>query len=123
NQMGNTDAQGGNWYFYSPASISTGRAEFVRRWGNRPLQDNWRRNKNLVSGQTNTLAQNQNLEEEHQESEVSKEEQKLVYRQEFLHQIPCSDAARATAQRSIEEAYYTLGNIYNFSMEEPQNAH
>ena len=121
-QMGNTETQTGSWYFYSTASISTGRAEFVRRWGNRPLQDNWRRNKTLVNRQANTFAQNEALEEEAEEIGLSEEEQRAAYRQEFFGQIPFSDEARVNANMAIEEAYYTLGNIYNFNLEEPQNA-
>ncbi|NJO01049.1 MAG: hypothetical protein HC880_04545, partial [Bacteroidia bacterium] len=36
--------QGGNgWYFYNPTSINNGVQEFRKRWGPRPLVDNWRR--------------------------------------------------------------------------------
>ena len=122
NQAGNADNQGGSWYFYSTASISTGRAEFLRRWGNRPLQDNWRRNKSLVGGQANIRAPNLEAEGEQQSSEVSEEDRQQVYRQEFFSQIPFSDEARTYAHMAIEGAYYTLGNIYNFNLEEPQNA-
>ncbi len=36
-------AQSGNWYFYNQAALSFGRTEFRRRWGDRKLEDNWRR--------------------------------------------------------------------------------
>ncbi|WP_375416256.1 hypothetical protein [uncultured Hymenobacter sp.] len=35
---------GGVWYFDNPAALGTARSDFQRRWGNRPLQDNWRTN-------------------------------------------------------------------------------
>jgi tetratricopeptide (TPR) repeat protein len=35
-------ASGALWYFDNPTSLSTARAEFIRRWGDRGLQDNWR---------------------------------------------------------------------------------
>ncbi len=31
------------WYFSNPANMQQGAAEFKRKWGNRPLVDNWRR--------------------------------------------------------------------------------
>jgi TolA-binding protein len=34
----------GEWYFYNPASRQRGLADFKAKWGNRPNQDNWRRN-------------------------------------------------------------------------------
>lgn len=121
-QMGNSETQTGTWYFYSTASISTGRAEFVRRWGNRPLQDNWRRNKTLVNRMSDALAQNESLEDNAEANAPTEEDQKAAHRQEFFSQIPFSEEARANAHMAIEEAYYTLGNIYNFNLEEPQNA-
>lgn len=33
----------GKWYFYNPSTTSMGKMEFERKWGRRPLQDNWRR--------------------------------------------------------------------------------
>ena len=33
---------GGGWYFYNPSAISMGFSEFVRKWGRRRLEDNWR---------------------------------------------------------------------------------
>ena len=32
----------GKWYFYNPQSLSFGKSEFEKVWGNRPLEDNWR---------------------------------------------------------------------------------
>ena len=33
----------GSWYFYNPSAVSLGVTEFQRVWGNRRLEDNWRR--------------------------------------------------------------------------------
>lgn len=116
------DQQGGNWYFYNQAAISTGRAEFVRKWGERPLQDNWRTNKALRGGQPNMFTEVQETAADTLDAKANKEEQKIAYRQEFLGTIPFSEEARAAANTTIEEAYYTLGNIYNFNLEEQKNA-
>ena len=35
--------QEGKWYFYNQAALTFGRTEFRRRWGNRNIEDNWRR--------------------------------------------------------------------------------
>lgn len=44
-QSSNSNAMGGDgkWYFYNPTTSSMGKMEFERKWGRRPLQDNWRR--------------------------------------------------------------------------------
>ena len=32
----------GTFYFYSPTTVSQGKQDFQKRWGNRPNEDNWR---------------------------------------------------------------------------------
>ena len=50
NMLGGGGAQKAEWYFYNPQLMRTGQQEWRRRWGNRPLEDNWRRqNKQVVS--------------------------------------------------------------------------
>lgn len=39
---GAISAEGG-WYFYNQSALTFGRTEFRRRWGDRRLEDNWRR--------------------------------------------------------------------------------
>jgi hypothetical protein len=42
--------QQGAWYFYNAMVVNQGKTEFRKRWGKRPLEDNWRRsNKEVVS--------------------------------------------------------------------------
>jgi tetratricopeptide (TPR) repeat protein len=36
-------SQEGKWYFYNQGALTFGRTEFRRRWGDRRLEDNWRR--------------------------------------------------------------------------------
>ncbi|MEL7006596.1 MAG: hypothetical protein AAFN93_28310 [Bacteroidota bacterium] len=51
----------GIWYFYNNSSVSRGRSEFVRVWGNRELEDNWRRrNKTTVINEPTQLANTNN---------------------------------------------------------------
>ena len=50
NMLGGGGAQKGEWYFYNPQLIKQGQQEWRRKWGNRPLEDNWRRqNKQVVA--------------------------------------------------------------------------
>ena len=58
-----TSSTGALWYFYNPSSVSAGKAEFRRKWGERTLEDNWRRsNKTVLAGETS--------EEEEEEAPV-----------------------------------------------------
>ncbi|MGI4743770.1 MAG: hypothetical protein ACRYG7_52120 [Janthinobacterium lividum] len=38
----NAVASGALWYFDNPTSLGTARLDFIRRWGDRGLRDNWR---------------------------------------------------------------------------------
>src|SRR3546814_8570548 len=41
----------GSWYFYNTTALSQGYSEFLRRWSNRPNENNWRRsNKQSLAG-------------------------------------------------------------------------
>lgn len=48
NMLGGGGAQKGEWYFYNPQLIKQGQQEWRRRWGTRPLEDNWRRQNKQV---------------------------------------------------------------------------
>ena len=48
NMLGGGGAQKGEWYFYNPQLMKQGQQEWRRRWGNRPLEDNWRRQSKQV---------------------------------------------------------------------------
>ncbi len=50
NMLGGGTPQKAEWYFYNPQLMQQGQQEWRRRWGNRPLEDNWRRqNKQVVA--------------------------------------------------------------------------
>ena len=54
----NTADQGGKWYFYNQAAKGFGQPEFRMKWGNRKLEDNWRRaNKSQVKFETEESAE------------------------------------------------------------------
>ena len=37
------DGTSGGWYFYNTKAVERGKKDFVKQWGERPLEDNWRR--------------------------------------------------------------------------------
>lgn len=42
NRFNNAESGGSSWYFYNNNAVASGYNEFIRRWGNRQLADNWR---------------------------------------------------------------------------------
>lgn len=49
NMIGGPGAAGAAWYFYNQQLIRQGKAQFQRSWGNRPLEDQWRRMSKSIS--------------------------------------------------------------------------
>ena len=117
-------SENANWYFYNNSARSIGQNEFQRRWGTRTLEDNWRRaNKEtvLVASQAPS-AQGEAPGVENQVEEVDPAAIRATRKNELYSSIPFSEEARATANRMLEEAFYNLGNIYNFNLLEKLNA-
>ena len=48
NMLGGGGGQKGEWYFYNPQLVKQGQQEWLRKWGNRKLEDNWRRQNKQV---------------------------------------------------------------------------
>ncbi len=139
---GNKPASNGTWYFYNPASISAGRDAFVRKWGNRVLEDNWRRSKkekqvaeNEPTGSTpgaDTSAKKQLATAE--KSEVaSKEDSKAdtkkkapasaaEKRASYLADLPLTEEKMLASNAKIEPALFDLGKVYDYRLEEYKNA-
>ncbi len=42
--------QGGTWYFYNQRLRAAGISEFTTKYGNRKLEDNWRRSDKALTG-------------------------------------------------------------------------
>ena len=111
--------QQGTWYFYSASAVSQGRQEFTRLWGTRKLEDNWRRSVK----QTDISATVRDSERPKQPTEANPEEAiASLSREDLIQTLPLTEEAQIEALSQIEEAYFKLGNIYNFQLIEKENA-
>ena len=116
-----TAIAGGNWYFTNPAAVSKGRTEFTRIWGERNLEDHWRRSVKSSVIETETEASTDTLATEANEV-VSKEEQMAEMANSFFAQLPHTKEDVAKAEKMLEDAYYNLANIYHFELNEDASA-
>ncbi|WMN07982.1 tetratricopeptide repeat protein [Marivirga arenosa] len=119
----NNSAPGGGFYFYDPATVAQGRNTFKRIWGVRSLQDNWRTKRNTVfeeesSATTEATASNESVEQ----PKISEEDLIAQERNEFFNSIPFDTASQRKMHEEMELAYYKLGNIYNFDLQEKEDA-
>ncbi len=120
----NTGISATSWYFGNPSSVAIGQSEFIRIWGERPLEDNWRRsNKARTQPSSNIETTDENDLADETESTLSTKEDNSTNNYNTLYsQIPFSEEAKSAALSQIEEAYYQLGNIYKFDLDEDLNA-
>lgn len=116
-----TASVGSVWYFNNPNALSRGRNDFIRKWGDRSLEDNWRRkNKAQVSSSEEETLYTSEISESTGEEvvETSSEDEA----RKMMADIPTSEDQKLVLLGEIETALYNLGNIYNLRLEEDGNA-
>ncbi len=118
--------QSGSWYFANQSAVSAGQNEFTRIWGDVPLQDNWRRSMR-ASGAAALRVTNQDDSQESDNQDGKKENEAppdpaLAEFTKISAEIPRTVAQQQEALSKIEEAYFHVGDIYNFKLLEPDNA-
>ena len=114
------------WELYDPALIMQGKTDFRRLWGNRVLEDDWRRS----GKQTRSMASNNTVSGGDTISAVAVVDSVmtkgsvawLAYHEILKKNLPLSDAQFADSQKKKEEALYKLGKIYRFDLKEPDKA-
>ena len=130
--MQQTGAGAGDWYFYNPMNINNGKTEFRRRWGNRKLEDNWRRvNKSaslfaettefqdstLISDNTMVAANDTtgfsdpNIPQFSQTSD----RKSVDY---YLAQIPFTQAQKEKSDEQIATGLYNMAFVYKDKIED-----
>lgn len=118
----------GDWYFYNTASLSKGISEFKRIWGNRTLEDNWRRsNKTGITREDLSNGNSPNSSQEIPKMTKAEEAASLVFNREkeretLMASLPSSESEINGLLGGIEKSYYELGKIYNFQLLEKENA-
>lgn len=114
-------APGGVWYFDNPITIGSAKAEFIRRWGNRPLQDNWRissaqtagAQRDLVAISPGALPGTTTTEEAAQPDAL---------RNALRQDIPLTPEMRAASNQRLEEGLFELAKIYRHQLAETAHA-
>lgn len=127
NNNGSNSVPGGGestWHYYNEASITRGKSEFVKRWGQRKLEDNWRRStKEAVQDNTdNSENQDADSSDIALESKEKEEKEAKVDKTKYYKEIPFSDEAKAASLLKVENALYNVGKIYDQKLDEKGNA-
>jgi len=115
----------GEWYFYNTTSLALGQGEFKSLWGDRPLEDDWRRkNKqsNLPGGKAkSTNADGEVADKENPEAD-SVAQAKKYDPETYLAQIPKDIKEELEAHGRIAEALFHVGTIFKESFTDYKSA-
>jgi tetratricopeptide (TPR) repeat protein len=111
---GMTGAQKGDWYFYNQTTIAFGLNDFIKKFGTRKLEDNWRRSQKAL---TNDSQDNQNEKGDELTNEKGTPTKKIKgddkkKKDFYLKGLPLSDSLLKISNGKIIDAYYNLGSIY-----------
>ena len=103
----------GSWYFYNTSTMSFGFTEFKKIWGDRKLEDNWRRiNKQAVIPITNPDDDTTEVTDGKEAKKVTREDSIALIRKRLQEALPKNDTMRLAYADSVMEAFYDLGLIY-----------
>jgi tetratricopeptide (TPR) repeat protein len=103
--------QEGKWYFYNQAALTFGRTEFRRRWGDRKLEDNWRRtNKTRTTIQQVSAGSSDTVKNGSDTSAVVIDYKKPEF---YLKNLPLTDSLLLISGDKIANAMLNAGKAYS----------
>ncbi len=116
-----------DWYFYNPQLIAKGQTSFKNKWGNRPLEDNWRRSNKVASGIADMDSQHGDAFDDEEEEDIEKKkdgeekvENPLYDPEYYLSQIPETPDDIQKSNMAISSAMFSLARLYDEQLEEYQ---
>lgn len=98
-------SQAAMFYFYNPTTVAYGKNEFVKIWGNRTLEDDWRWSSKKASGLNNSSDSNVDI------VALASEEERFDP-QFYISKIPSEGKEIDSISKERNYAYYQLGLIY-----------
>ena len=112
----------GNWYFYDPQQIGRGLTQFRKRWGNRKLEDDWRRKDKSGSALQDQAAEEDPIAEEGAGDEKEKAEEEWKDPAFYAKDLPKDPEALEASNGRVCGALYASGMIYKEQLKDPDNA-
>ena len=102
----------GDWYFYNQTTLSFGLNDFIKKWGNRKLEDNWRRGQKAVSFDDPLNNPDSLSENISGNSTVKSPKNPTKTVEYYLKGLPINDSLLKLSDKTIIDAYYNLGSTY-----------
>jgi tetratricopeptide (TPR) repeat protein len=108
----------GQWYFYNPSAMGFGFSEFRKIWGERKLEDHWRRsNKQSIQPVVNndpdpTGDPDKAGDPKEKGKPLSREDSVALAKKRLIKDLPTDEKQKTAFADSVLEAFYALGMIY-----------
>lgn len=102
-----------DWYFYNQTTLSFGLNDFIKKWGNRKLEDNWRRSQKALIIENSPVA-NDSIAPDSLgvvKTTTTKATDKKS-KEYYMAELPLSDSAVKLSNTRIIDAYYNLASTY-----------
>lgn len=109
-----TEKKEGSFYFYNQTSVAFGKNEFLKIWGDRSLEDNWR-----LSTKASSATSSISAEDELVAGATDEERYDVNF---YLSKIPSEQREIDSIAKDRNFAYYQLGIIYKEKFNENQLA-
>lgn len=103
------NATSSSFYFYNPTTVSYGKNEFLKFWGDRKLQDNWR-----LSDQRASIKSS----DDKKENIVASNEDERFNPEVYMALLPTKQSDIDSIIKERNFAYYQLGIIYKEKFKE-----
>jgi tetratricopeptide (TPR) repeat protein len=109
------------WYFYNENMLMTGRIEFTQRWGQRKLEDHWRRQTKDMIMFINNDSEQKKADSSLVTNEIDEEqiEEKI---KNIKSKIPKTAAELEQSVTRQAMAYFNIGKVYHLFLLEKDNA-
>ncbi len=115
-----------SFYFYSKQAVDQGKISFQKQWGNRKLEDDWRRRNKTVSTFDNDTKDDNELEESIPSDSIKTETDTAkikpiedIYSIDYyLQRLPFSEEEIRESNELIENALFNMGLIYKSKLED-----
>lgn len=98
----------GKWYFYNQSALTFGKSEFRNRWGERPLEDNWRR----VNRSRTGVFVNGNQREEADSALLNGAPTGNKSPTFYLRDLPLTDSLIEVSNERIALALFNAGRLF-----------
>ena len=114
-----------SFYFYNAQAVAQGKTQFQRKWGRRPLEDDWRRRKKTLStfdetaqGEGEQLAVDSLADMANADTaSVAPVSDDPKTREYYLQQLPMTPEDVEASNVIIEDGLYNMGMIYKDKLE------